>query len=57
LGCAPGVDQSQQTAQLVSIDCRVAQDSGQRAALELAVKRHDKRDGTIRVPETDWLPR
>ncbi len=44
---------SEQTTQLVSFDPCVAQNSGQRAALEFAVKRHDQGDGAIRVLEAD----
>lgn len=44
---------SEQTTQLVAVDTGISQNSGHCAALELAMKRHDQRDGAIRVLEAD----
>jgi len=47
-----------ETTQLVAVDTGISQNSGHCAALEFAMKRHDQRDGAIRVLEgRTWLPR
>ena len=44
---------SEQAAQLLAVDARVAQNAGERSALEFAMKRNDERNGAVSMLEAN----